>query len=110
MQDQLSVFVQIGAMLGGAPDRYPAGTKISFETIGPRAPETWVITIEGEEKLNLPGGEITAIRLSRGTQREFDQKAELWLAPSVGYLPVRIKLTDRNGDFVDQVWRATEAP
>jgi hypothetical protein len=110
MQDQLSVFIQLGAMLGGAPERYPAGTKIKFETIGPRAPETWLITIEGEEKLNLPGGEISAIRLSRGTQREFDQKAELWLAPSLGYLPVRIKLTERNGDFVDQVWRATEAP
>lgn len=110
MQDQLSVFVQLGAMLGGAPDRYPPGTKISFETIGPRAPETWVITIEGEEKLSLPGGDISAIKLSRGTQREFDQKAELWLAPTLGYLPVRIKLTERNGDFVDQVWRATEAP
>ena len=110
MQDQLSVFVQLGAMLGGAPDKYPVGTQISFETIGPRAPEFWVITIEGDEKLTLPGGDIAAIKLSRGTQREFDQKAELWLAPSLGYLPVRIKLTERNGDFVDQVWRATEAP
>lgn len=110
MQDQLSVFVQLGAMLGGAPDKYPAGTQISFETIGPRAPETWVITIEGEEKLSLPGGDIAAIKLTRGTQREFDQKAELWLAPSQGYLPVRIRLTERNGDFVDQVWRSTEAP
>ena len=110
MQDQLSVFVQLGAMLGGAPDKYPAGTKISFETIGPRSPETWVITIEGNEVLSLPGGEIAAIRLSRATQREFEQKAELWLAPTLGYLPVRIKLTERNGDFVDQVWRSTEAP
>ena len=29
MQDQLSVFVQIGAMLAGAPARYPAGTVLT---------------------------------------------------------------------------------
>lgn len=110
MQDQLSVFVQLGAMLAGAPAKYPPGTQINFETIGPRAPETWLITIEGEEKLSLPGGDVSAIKLSRGTRREFDQQAELWLAPTLGYLPVRIKLTERNGDFVDQVWRTTEAP
>jgi hypothetical protein len=110
MQDQLSVFVQLGALLGGAPDAYPAGTELVFETIGPRAPETWLITVEGDETLSLPGGQIATVKLSRSTQREFEQKAELWLAPSLGYLPVRIRLTERNGDYVDQVWRATEAP
>ncbi len=110
MQDQLSVFVQLGAMLAGEPARYPSGTNISFETIGPRAGETWVITVDGEEKLDLPGGEIHAIKLSRKPRREFDQTAELWLAPTLGYLPARIKITEKNGDFVDQVWRATETP
>ena len=110
MQDQLSVFVQLGAMLAGEPGKYPSGTNISFETIGPRAGETWIITVDGEEKLNLPGGEINAIKLSRKPRREFDQTAELWLAPALGYLPARIKITEKNGDFVDQVWRATETP
>jgi hypothetical protein len=26
---------------------------------------------------------------------------ELWLAPELGYLPVRIKQTQANGDFAD---------
>ncbi len=110
MQDQLSVFVQIGAMLGGAPAKYPAGTVLSFETIGPRSPETWVITVDGDEKLNLPGGEVQAVKLTRAPRRDYDQTAELWLAPQFGYLPVRIKITERNGDYVDQQWRASEAP
>ncbi len=110
MQDQLSVFVQIGAMLAAAPDKYPPGTKLTFETIGPRAAETWVIGVEAEETLNLPGGEVKAIKLVRSPRLQYDQTAELWLAPQVGYLPVRIKITERNGDFVDQQWRSTEAP
>ncbi len=110
MQDQLSVFVQLGAMLAGAPGNYPAGTKLTFETIGARAPDTWVFVVDGEEALSLPGGDHTAVKLTRLARREFDQTAELWLSPKLGYLPVRIKISERNGDFVDQQWRATETP
>ena len=110
MQDQLSVFVQIGAMLAAAPEKYPPGTKLTFETIGPRASETWVMGVEAEETLNLPGGTLKAIKLVRAPRLDYDQTAELWLAPQVGYLPVRIKITERNGDYVDQQWRSTEAP
>lgn len=110
MQDQLSVFVQVSAMLGGAPGKFPPGTELTFVTIGARSPDTWVFVINGEEKLSLPGGEVDTLKLSRGARREFDQTAELWLAPSLGYLPVRIKISERNGDFIDQQWRATETP
>ena len=110
MQDQLSVFVQIGGMLAAAPKKYPPGTTLTFETIGPRAAETWVLSVEMEETLKLPGGSVKAIKLIRAPRLQYDQTAELWLAPEEGYLPVRIKITERNGDFVDQLWRSTEAP
>ncbi len=110
MQDQLSVFIQLAGMLAGAPAKYPTGTVITFETIGPRSPETWVLTVEGDETLNLPGGEQATRKLTRKPRRDYDQTAELWLSPALGYLPARIKLTEKNGDFVDQLWRGTEAP
>ena len=110
MQDQLSVFMQLAGMLAAAPAKYPTGTVITFETIGPRSPETWVLTVESDETLNLPGGEQATRKLTRKPRRDYDQTAELWLAPALGYLPVRIKLTEKNGDFVDQLWRGTEAP
>ena len=109
-QDRVSVFVQLGSMIAGEPAKYPAGTSISLQIIGPRATEVWVITVDGEEKLNLPGGELAALKLTRGISREFDVKTEFWLAPKLGYLPARIRFTQANGDYVDQAWRATEAP
>jgi hypothetical protein len=30
------------------------------------------------------------------------------LAPALGYLPARIRITEANGDYVDQQWLATE--
>ena len=109
-QDRVSVFVQLGSMVAGAPAKYPAGTSISLQIIGPRATEIWVVTVDGEEQLNLPGGELTALKLTRGISRDFDVKTEFWLAPALGYLPARIRFTQANGDYVDQAWRATEAP
>ena len=109
-QDRVSVFVQLASMLAGAPEKYPAGTAVSVQIIGPRATEVWAIAVEGEEKLNLPGGEISAIKLSRLLRGEFDLKTEFWLAPALGYLPARIRFTQVNGDFVDMAWRATQAP
>ena len=110
LQDQLSVVIQLASMLGGNPNKYPAGTDIVFETVGPRSPETWVIRVVGEELLNLPGGQAPSLKLTRLPRREYDQTTDLWLAPQFGYLPVRIKITDKNGDFVDQQWRVAEPP
>ena len=110
MQDQLSVFIQLGAMIAGAPAKYPAGTTLMFDTVGPRSGEKWVLTVGEDEKLTLPGGELVALKLTRSPRGDYDQTLEFWLAPQLGYLPARIKLTERNGDYADQVWRATESP
>ena len=110
MQDQLSVVMQLSAMIAGARTQFPSGTAITFDTIGPRSSEKWVLTVGEEEKLSLPGGELLALKLTRKPRGEFDQTLELWLAPELAYLPARIKLTEKNGDYADQIWRATDKP
>lgn len=110
MQDQLSAVLQLSAMLGGEPQRYPADTQIPFEAIGPRSVESWTMVVGNTEKLTLPGGEVSAIKLSRGAVGPYGNRAEIWLAPSMGYLPVRIRLTEANGDVADKLWRSTQAP
>jgi hypothetical protein len=39
-----------------------------------------------------------------------EPRLEVWFGPDVGYLPVRVRLTQSNGDFVDQLWRTTQKP
>lgn len=107
-QDRLSILVQLAAMIAGDPDHYPPATTIAIQTIGPRDADTWLFTVGSEETLPLPGGEQATLKLVRNPRQEFDQKVELWLAPALGYLPARIRITETNGDFVDQKWLATE--
>lgn len=109
-QDRLSVFLQLGAMIAGEPSRYPPATTITVQTVGPREADNWLFTVEGEEKLALVNGEMGALKLMRNPRREYDTKVELWLAPALGYLPVRMRLTQHNGDFVDQQLRTSDIP
>lgn len=107
-QDRLSVLVQLGAQMAAAPERYPEGTTLSFQTVGPRDAAMWLFTVQGPETLALPGGELPSVKLVRNPRQEYDQKVELWLAPALGYLPARIRITEQNGDTIDQQWLATE--
>ncbi|MFM9927001.1 DUF3108 domain-containing protein [Variovorax sp. H27-G14] len=100
-QDRMSVMMQLGGLLAASPQRYPAGTRISVQTVGTRDADVWVFVVGDEEKVSLPAGEYVARKLTRTPRKEFDRKLELWLAPAYGYLPVRIKQTEPNGDFAD---------
>lgn len=101
-QDQLSIFMQIASLLAGDPSRYPVGSAFEMQAVGGRDADTWRFVIESEESLALPGGEQRALRIKRPARQVNDITVELWLAPALGYLPARIRLTQTNGNFVDQ--------
>lgn len=109
-QDRLSVVLQLSSLLAADPTRFPLGTMLSFQTVSQREAEVWQFLVEKEELLQLPYGEINAIKLNRKPRREFDQQIELWFAPTLGYLPVRLRITNANGDFVDQLLSKAEKP
>ncbi|MGJ7492839.1 DUF3108 domain-containing protein [Variovorax sp. ZT4R33] len=100
-QDRLSVMLQLGALLAGDPARYPTDGAIAVQTVGPRDADIWIFKIGEEETLRLPAGEFVARKLTRTPRRPYDDTVELWLAPALGYLPVRFKWTQANGDFAD---------
>ncbi len=109
-QDRLSVFFQLAGMLAGEPERLPPGTHIAVYTAGARSADVWTFVVDGNDDLKLPAGDIAAIKLTRPSRLDYDQTVELWFAPALSYWPVRIKVTQRNGDFVDQQLASVPAP
>jgi hypothetical protein len=79
-------------------------------TVSARAADVWTFTVEGEDTLELPAGTMRTVQLQRLPRRDYDQKAQLWLAPALGYLPARIRITEANGDFVELNLSEHEAP
>ena len=109
-QDRLSVLLQLSALLAGAPERYPAGARFVIQTVGPRESESWQFVVEDDETLALKEGALSARKLQRQPQRDFDMKVEVWLAPALDWLPVQVKLTQANGDFVQLALESAEKP
>lgn len=61
-----------------------------------------VIENLGMEELDIPAGKVSAYHLASSGQRG-ELKIDIWLAKDYGNLPVRLKITDKNGDVLDQV-------
>ena len=109
-QDRLSVVMQLGALLAGDAARYPEGSRISIQTVGPREAGVWTFVVEGMERISVPSGEYEVRRLSRTPRNEHDYKLELWLAPELGWLPARMRQTQQDGDIIDLQLRELSAP
>jgi hypothetical protein len=109
-QDRLSLFLQLASALAGNPVAYPMGATVTVQTVGPRDADVWVFTVGAQETLALPAGDVPALKLTRNPRREVDQKVEAWFAPQLGYLPVKLRITDASGDMVEQQLRASGPP
>lgn len=101
-QDRLSLFMQLAGLLRAQPTAYPAGRVISLPVAGTSDAETWGFRVGPTEALALPAGPLQALRLVRETREPRDSRVDIWLAPELAYLPVRIRITRDNGDEVDQ--------
>ncbi|MEX8193821.1 DUF3108 domain-containing protein [Comamonas guangdongensis] len=112
VQDRLSVFLQLSALIAAAPDKYPPGTLIDLTTSSARAATRWQFRVGAAEALSLPFGSVMALRLDKLPGKSSgDQRGSVWLAPAMQYLPVRIKLTQGQDDFVDlQLKKYAPAP
>jgi len=108
-QDRLSVFLQLGALLQARPTAYPEGGQVRVQVAGTGGAEVWVFQVGPLQTLDLPSGAVSAVRLWRGPRRDHDSTVEIWLAPALQYLPVRVRVTEDDGAFADQVLRSTSA-
>lgn len=100
-QDRLSVFLQLAAMLQAMPALRTPGTRIDIPTLGARRMQTWSFGVQEEVPLELHSGTITALRLQRLPQPGDEETTQLWLHPELSYVPVRIRMEERNGDVMD---------
>jgi hypothetical protein len=84
----------------------PAG-EVVFNVLDGRGKSHHVYAVEGTERLATPAGDFQALRLVR---REDDQTAEIWLAVERSYLPLRVRVTEKDGGRFDQVVTRISAP
>jgi hypothetical protein len=109
-QDRLSLFAQLAALLAGSPELRQPGQQLSFQIVSSKSAELWSFQVADSELLNLPAGKLTALKVSRLPLQNHDQTADMWLAPAHGYLPVKVRIAQSNGDVFEQQLRKVQAP
>jgi hypothetical protein len=99
-QDRLSVILQLAAHLQAQPMQ--TGQSMAIPVASSREVDLWTWSIGEATTVDLPQGPVLARHLIRPALHERDNTIELWLAPSLQHLPVRIRITQSNGDWLDQ--------
>lgn len=106
MQDRLSWMLQLAAIAAADPAR-AAAEGVAMIVVGVRGDaDVWRFEPVGSETLDLPGASLPALRLLRLPARAYDTRAEVWLAPSQHYLPLRVRLSNGTAAMELQ-WRGT---
>ncbi|MEI8265043.1 MAG: DUF3108 domain-containing protein [Betaproteobacteria bacterium] len=103
VQDTASQFVQLSWMFTLQPQLLRAGQTVELPLALTRRVDRWVYDVVGEEMLDLPVGPVKAWHLKPRLQgnASSDLALETWFAPSLQYLPVRIRIRQDEGSFID---------
>lgn len=102
VQDEASQFVQLTWLFTTQPQRLKVGQSVEMPLAISKRLDRWTYDVVGEELLQFPFGEVATFRLKpRREAGGGDLTPEVWVAPTLQYLPVRIRLTDGNGNWVD---------
>ena len=103
VQDTASQFVQLTYLFRSHPERLRPGNQIEVPLALPRHVSTWVYEVLQPEVLSTPIGPLETFQLRphRNNGRPSDLKAEIWFAPTLQYLPVRIRIVQDENLFLD---------
>jgi hypothetical protein len=103
VQDSASQFVQLTWLFTTQPQRLQPGQAIELPLALPRLVEPWTYDVIGVETLDTPAGAVEAVHVKprREPRPGTDLTAEIWVAPSLQYLPVRIVIRQDAENFVD---------
>jgi hypothetical protein len=105
VQDSASQFVQLTWLFTTRPALLQPGVTIALPLALPRRVQDWVYEVQQPEWLSTPAGEVLALHVEprREVLRPGDLAAEMWVAPSLQYLPVRIVIRQDDQTHVDLV-------
>lgn len=105
-QDRFSMVMQLASLVRGDPDAYKPGVTRQFYVADNDSGEIWPIETIGDETVRTAQGFIDARHFMRLPRHAGDtRRIDVWLAPSLGWLPARLVQTEPNGTQIELLWR-----
>ena len=110
-QDRFSMVMQLASLVRGDPDAYRPGVTREFYVADNDSAEAWPVMTIGDEPVQTDRGVVMARHFMRMPRRAGDKRRiDVWLAPSLGWLPVRLVQTEPNGTEFELLWNGPLTP
>lgn len=102
-QDRLSVLWQLLSVARAAPARFKPGSAWTFYVLGQHDGEAWTFKVQEAQRLRTPLGEYNVLHVLRMPQENSgSQQMDIWLAPALEWFPVKLRISEKNGDYIEQ--------
>jgi hypothetical protein len=104
-QDSASQFVQLTYLFTTRPELLRVGRSVEVPLALPRNVDRWIYDVIDEVVIDTPFGPLPTFHLKPRRVRKMTSElsAEIWFAPQLRYLPVRIRIEQDPSTFVDLV-------
>jgi hypothetical protein len=105
VQDAASQFIQLAAMFSTRPELLQPGGTVEVLLALRNRVGSWIYDVLGHEDIATPFGPLTTrhLRPRRVVSGGNELSAEIWFAPQLRYLPVRLLIRQDADTFVDLV-------
>lgn len=102
-QDRNSVVWQLATIARSTPNKFKAGASIPLTVVGQKDADAWTFKVGKAEKIKTSTGDLNTVKVSRVIKDGGkDQKLDIWFAPSMEWYPARVRITEPEGDFIEQ--------
>jgi hypothetical protein len=101
VQDTATIFMQLVAQLSAEPGAFVPGRVFSYPVARPRGLRQWQFEVIGREPVKTALGEFNTWHLKRrvGAGDPRDISFQIWLAPQLQNLPVKVQMSLGAEDF-----------
>jgi hypothetical protein len=102
-QDRASAMWQLISMARAAPAKFKPGSSWTFFVAGQRDADPWTFKIGKQEKLKTALGNVNALHVVKvPVSGAKGQQLDIWLAPSMEWYPVRLRMAESDGEYIEQ--------
>lgn len=109
VQDRLSFQFQLMLLGQALPERFRAGARTVLRVAGRDDVDVYRFRSAGRDTTGTGIGMIDTVRIERIADDPAQARIDVWLAPDLGWLPVRLRFTDRHGRVTESTLEAVEA-
>ena len=108
-QDEVSVFMQLAALLAAHPGLGQPGSTLPIQVAELRGASVWNFGVLPADTVTVDGKPLQTVHLQRAATPDASRTVDVWYAPwkagsgETVYLPVRLRISEASGDYVEQL-------